>query len=243
MQFTAGIPVIEPYLMPLRRELPKNAAPWSPNPSRAVLLVHDMQRFFVRRFPVPEPRGELLLHCGLLRSCAASFGIPVAYSAQPGGMTRDQRGLLHDFWGPGMTADPLDRKVVDPLAPMPGNEVFTKSRYSAFAGTGLLDSMREQGKDQLIICGVYAHVGILATALDALTHDIETFVVADAVADFSREFHLLALNYAAGRCAAVLPAGELLAQLHESSRATRRGTATASADLPVGTGDSHVQKN
>ena len=32
-------------------------------------------------------------------------------------MTDEQRGLLKDFWGPGMRAEPGDRQVVAELAP------------------------------------------------------------------------------------------------------------------------------
>jgi trans-2,3-dihydro-3-hydroxyanthranilic acid synthase len=50
----------------------------------------------------------------------------------------------------------------------------------------------------LLVCGVYAHVGCLVT----FSHDIQPFLVADAVADFSPQYHQLALSYAAERCAA-----------------------------------------
>ena len=69
--------------------------------------------------------------------------------------------------------------------------------------------MRRSGRDQLIVCGVYAHVGVLMTAVDAFTNDIQTFLVADAVADFSADYHRMALEYAAERCASVVTAGQV----------------------------------
>lgn len=209
-----GIPRIEPYEMPSVGDLPVNVAQWAIAPHRAVLLVHDMQKFFLRPFPIGEsPGDELLRNTALLRDRCARLGVPVAYTVQPGGMTDEQRGLLMDFWGAGMRVEPLDREVVDSLAPGPDDWVLTKWRYSAFFRSDLLSHMRAKGRDQLIICGVYAHVGVLMTAVDAFTNDIQAFVVADAVADFSSRYHRFALSYAAERCSVVTDVKAVLAQL------------------------------
>lgn len=206
----AGIPPIGPYMMPTAGDLPEAVARWTVDPDRAVLLIHDMQRYFLRPIPPEGPRDELVRNSAMLRANCATLGVPVAYTAQPGSMTEDQRGLLKDFWGPGMQAKPADLQVVEPLAPTAGDWVFTKWRYSAFFRSDLLERMRSHNRDQLIICGVYAHVGVLATAVDAFTHDIQAFLIADAVADFSREYHRLAIEYAAQRCAVVATVKEVL---------------------------------
>ncbi|MEV4455445.1 isochorismatase family protein [Microbispora sp. NPDC004025] len=209
-----GIPTISPYPMPTEGDLPENTARWTVDPGRAVLLIHDMQHYFLRPFPAGEaPVTDLLRNVTLLRDGCAEAGVPVAYTAQPGGMTDEQRGLLKDFWGPGMTVSPEDRRVVDALTPAPGDWVFTKWRYSAFFKTDLLRLMRESGRDQLVVCGVYAHVGVLMSACDAFTFDIRPFLVADAVADFSPRYHRLALEYAAERCAVVTTTKSVLAGL------------------------------
>ncbi|SDI30102.1 isochorismatase family protein [Paraburkholderia phenazinium] len=199
----AGIPIIDPYHLPQRSDVCANIAGWRPDPKRAVLLVHDMQPFFLRPLPGDALAQPLVEKVESLVSGARALGVPIAYTAQPGGMTVEQRGLLKDFWGPGMAVDPVDREIPGDLAPRSGDWVFTKWRYSAFFKTDLLSKFRETGRDQLVICGVYAHIGILATAIEAYSNDIETFIVADAVADFTRESHLMALNYAAQACAVV----------------------------------------
>ncbi|MFE4260362.1 isochorismatase family protein [Streptomyces sp. NPDC056883] len=203
-----GIAPISSYPLPTAAELPASPAPWKPDPDRAALLVHDMQRYFLAPFPA-EIRDPLVRHCALLRERCAALGVPVFYTAQPGGMTDGERGLLKDFWGPGMRVDPVDRQIVTELAPRPADHVLTKWRYSAFFRSDLLDRMRAQGRDQLIVCGVYAHVGVLATALEAFTNDIQPFLVADAVGDFSAEYHQLALDYAAARCSVVTTTEEV----------------------------------
>ncbi|WP_327044857.1 isochorismatase family protein [Microbispora sp. NBC_01189] len=204
----SGIPAIQPYPFPAAGDLPPNAAGWTPDPARAVLLIHDMQRYFVRPFAGPT-RHELVRNVALLRDRSAALGVPVGYTAQPGDMSEEQRGLLKDFWGPGMRRAPEDRLVVDELAPAPGDWTFTKLRYSAFFRSDLLERMRRAGRDQLVVCGVYAHVGVLMTAVDAFTNDLQTFLVADAVADFTAAYHRMAVEYAAERCAVVLTAKEV----------------------------------
>jgi isochorismate hydrolase len=213
-----GIPEIKPYAMPLAEELPDNAARWTLHPDRAVLLIHDMQRYFLQPFPAAQaPVAALVQNVARLREACAVAGVPVAYSAQPGGMTEQQRGLLKDFWGPGMRADPDDRLIVDGVTPAPEDWIFTKSRYSAFHKTDLLDRMRARGRDQLVICGVYAHIGVLMSAFDAFTSDVQPFVVADAVADFSPQLHRAALSYAAKLCAVVTTTDALHAELRAAA--------------------------
>ncbi len=202
-----AIPAIEPYPMPAEAELPENIAQWRVDPARAALLVHDMQNYFLSPFTDPS---ALLANVSALKDRFSAVGAPVYYTAQPGGMSTEDRGLLMDFWGPGMTADPAHRAIVPYLEPSPGDVVLTKWRPSAFCRTDLLRLLREQGRDQLVICGVYAHVGILMTAHESFSNDIQTFVVADAIADFTPDFHRLALDYAASRCAVTISTRRVL---------------------------------
>jgi isochorismate hydrolase len=207
--------------MPTAGDLPGSTVAWTVDQDRAVLLIHDMQRYFLSPFPMTEaPGADLVRNIASLRKRCAALGVPVAYTAQPGDMTDEERGLLKDFWGPGMRGDPADRQVVEPLAPAPADWMFTKWRYSAFIGSGLLERLRDHGRDQLIVCGVYAHVGVLMTAVDAFSHDIQPFLVADAVADFSARHHRDALHYAAERCAKVSSCKGLLAELERNEAPT-----------------------
>jgi isochorismate hydrolase len=202
----AGLPAVTAYDLPA---VPENVARWGLDAERAVLLIHDLQSYFLAPFPASFQSG-LVRNVAVLRERCAKAGVPVAYTAQPGRMADEDRGLLRDFWGPGMRTEETDRAIVPEVAPARQDWVFTKWRYSAFFRSGLLDRMAAAGRDQLIVCGVYAHVGVLMTALDAFTHDIQPFLVADALGDFSADYHKLALDYAAERCAMVLTVAEVL---------------------------------
>ena len=205
---------ITPYRMPGADDLPRAIGSWRPRPDRAALLVHDMQRYFLRFLPAGQsPLTELMANVAKVLAAARRAGMPVLYTAQPGGMTRHERGLLHDIWGPGMSTGEADRGIADEVAPEPGDTVLTKWRYSAFYRSDLEARLRESGRDQLIVCGVYAHVGCLMTVCDAFTRDIQPFLVADALADFSLEHHLMALRYAADRCAVPLSTQDMVREL------------------------------
>ncbi|MFI1918355.1 isochorismatase family protein [Nocardia sp. NPDC020380] len=201
-----GLPQIAAYQLP--PPFPASTATWTLDPERVALLVHDMQEYFLRAIP-DEMRARLIGNTAAVRAWCAERGAPLAFTAQPGRMTTMQRGLLADFWGPGMRTSAEDRRIVPELAPAAGDWQFTKWRYSAFHRTDLLARLRSAGRDQLLICGVYAHVGVLATAIDAFSHDIQPFVVADATADFTAVEHAQALDYVARRCGVVLTSDEV----------------------------------
>lgn len=209
-----AIPVITSYPMPTVADLPAHRMQWRIDPSRAVLLMHDMQRYFLDFFPAGRsPVTDLLQNTGRIRKAAARAGLPVVYTAQPGAMTRDERGLLYDLWGPGMGSDPAARAIAAEVEPDSQDVVLTKWRYSAFVRSRLAALLTEWNRSQLIICGVYAHVGCLMTANDAFALDVQPFLVADAIADFTADYHRLALEWAAQRCAATVTTGEVLRAL------------------------------
>lgn len=198
------LPAIAAYPLPTPEELPDNRVSWTSDPARSVLLVHDLQQHFLSAFPAGEqPLTGMLANTARLLDEARRLGVPVVYSTQRGGQSPQERGLQLDFWGPGVADDPAVLAVPADVAPAPGDTVLTKWKYSAFARTDLEERLRGWGRDQLVIVGVYAHIGVMMTACDAWMRDIQSFVVADAVADFSPADHEMALRWSAGRCAVV----------------------------------------
>ncbi len=117
------------------------------------------------------------------------------------------------FLGAGAKSGPYEEKVIPELAPDDQDIVLTKWRYSAFKRTNLLEIMRESGRDQLMITGIYAHIGCLVTACEAFMDDIQSFFIGDAVADFSSEKHKMAIEYASQRRAYTALTNEVLEPL------------------------------
>lgn len=161
-----AIPSISGY--PLSKAIPENRVNWSVDPQRAVLLIHDMQQYFLNFYDVEsELIPTLTRNIQTIKQTCIDAGIPVVYTAQPGDQKQEDRALLTDFWGPGLKADDSITRIFPALAPTEQDIVYTKWRYSAFQRTPLKAMMDETGRDQLIIVGIYAHIGCLQTAAEA----------------------------------------------------------------------------
>ena len=220
-----ALPKIAPYSY--REQEHQNRVNWRVDPARAALLVHDMQRYFVRAFelerdgqPLPDAQINIAIaNIRRLLDAAHAANIPVYYTAQPPRQNPADRRLLTDFWGDGLQDDE-NAQILDELAPTEADTVLTKWRYSAFVRSPLEEQLKDLGRDQLIIGGIYAHIGCLTTALEAFMRDIQPFMVADALADFTEKEHRIACEYASGRCARVLNTAEVLENINTGALVT-----------------------
>lgn len=205
------LPSIPAYDLPQEGDLPPSRANWTLEADRAALLVHDMQAYFVDAFtPDASPISSVIDSIARISGAARTRGIPVFHTAQHGDQERRDRGLQADLWGPGMRHVPAQQAIIGPLSPEAGDFVLTKHRYSAFQRSNLETLMRARGRDQIVICGVYAHIGCMLTAAEAFQRDIQPFFVADAVGDFSRDWHDAALAQVADCSGVVLSTRQVL---------------------------------
>lgn len=209
-----ALPKIQPYPLPTQAELPTPRGAWRPDTARVALLVHDMQRYFLAAFaPDAAPLAPAVANIARLLTHCRARGIPVFYTAQRGNQDRRDRGLQADLWGPGMSATEEHEAIIEAVAPVEGDHVLVKHRYSAFQRSNLETMMRARGRDQLLVTGVYAHIGCTATVAEGFQRDIESFIAADAVADFSRADHDLALHWIARTCGVPMTTDQLLETL------------------------------
>ncbi len=77
-----GLSAITSYQLPTPGELPASTAQWAPDPDRAILLVHDMQRYFLAPFPHSVWTCNGLVPVTCLSLCHLSFESQGAYAAQ-----------------------------------------------------------------------------------------------------------------------------------------------------------------
>lgn len=133
--------------------------------ARTHLVLIDFQE---RLMPAIHEAEKTLKNAAILLEAAISLEIPVSVSEQY------PRGL-----GPTVTV--LKEKIAE-------NRIFEKSTFSAFRENTFRDAISQSSKNgrrQIVIAGVEAHVCVLQTAIDLLDADYDVFMVSDAVSSRS----------------------------------------------------------
>jgi len=148
---------------------------------RSHLLVVDVQ---AKLMPVIHEADSTLRNVSVLLQAASRLGVPVTVTEQY------PKGL-------GPTVDSI-------AAALPSaTPVLAKTSFSAAGDPATAErvaGLRGEGRGQLVICGVEAHICVLQSALGFKDTGLDVFVVADAVS--SRSQH--SVNAA---CARLLHAG------------------------------------
>lgn len=86
-----------------------------------------------------------------------------------------------------------ETQIVSELAPSEGDLIIDKSYASVFFGTPFISYLVKMGVDTLILVGGSTGGCVRATAVDAVTHNFNVGVVADAVYDRIQLSHKAAL--------------------------------------------------
>lgn len=130
--------------------------------ARSQLLIIDVQE---RLIPAMSDSAGVVSACTFLGTVAGLCGVPVLISEQY------PKGLGHT--------------VPDVLSACAKPVVVTKTAFSAVREAKIIDRLRkkrsDQRRDQIVLCGVEAHVCVLQTALELVTSGFEVFVTADAI--------------------------------------------------------------
>ncbi|MBL26431.1 MAG: hydrolase [Rhodospirillaceae bacterium] len=125
--------------------------------TRAALLVVDVQEKFV---PAMHDADRMIAHCAKLMQAATMLGLPMVVTEQS-----------PEKLGP----------TVSPLAELGPERRFPKTHFSCMGDPAISRHLTTLGRDQILICGIEAHICVLQTALHLVQRGLHPFVVADAV--------------------------------------------------------------
>lgn len=168
-------------------------------PPRAAVVVVDVQRFFVESLPFEGMRraiGPIARFLPIARAAGmvvvhvkSEFRADMADAGRPGSRTRQ----MMESVGPGLRKGSDGAEIVPELAPLPGDLVVVKRRFSGFADTELHPLLAARGIETLVFAGGTTTVCVESTLRDAVFHDYNPLLLSDCTADMTDELHASAV--------------------------------------------------
>ena len=179
----------------LRKIAPYNEHEMRLNAGTSALLVIDMQEFFLDPCsPTFTCGGPAIL--STVKEMIDAFRAsrrPVIFTKHvhhPGNLDSGIMG----WWWKGMCVEGSpESEIHRDIAPLAGEKVVSKHRYSAFYGTDLEIVLRCLKIEDLVISGILTNLCCESTARDAYFRDFRVFIPADGTASINEEMHLASL--------------------------------------------------
>jgi biuret amidohydrolase len=157
----------------------------------------------------------------VLQACRQS-GLTIAHT-RIHSLTPDGRdaGRLHKLLG--LVIPPGDHfaDFLPGVEPAPGEIVIPKTCSSFFTGTNIDVVLRNLGIENVVLVGFYTDQCITTAARDAADTGYYTFVVEDAVAAQTQEYHQQALDHIRDVYAGVFTAADFIRRLNAGATASR----------------------
>jgi nicotinamidase-related amidase len=192
--------------------------------SMAVLLLVDMQQGFCgaqgssgrrgRDVSVLKPAVDSAAR--ILPVCRAAK-IPVIFTRMAFAPDYSDGGLLTAELRPhlkpnnDLRVDTSDAEIMPDIAPLPGELIINKQRYSAVLRTELDTWLRSRGRNCIIVGGVTTGMCVESTVRDLGQRDFKVFVVPEACGDFNADNHKRSLDVFALAFARVVPEQKMIA--------------------------------
>ncbi len=172
---------------------------------QTALLLIDIQEFYFPggrlQLENPEMAG---MNAGLLLEQFRKEGLPVyhvRHNFEPG-------GNIHEY-----------------VKPIPGEKVISKDQVNAFLDTDLLESLRADSIDQIVVCGMQTHMCVEAAVRAAHDFGFRCILVEDACATRALQYdehiisaksvHFSTIQTLQGNYAKVVTTGEFLRDFHQ----------------------------
>lgn len=183
--------------------------------ARTALLVMDVQRVIVGRYPDPAylPRLREAI------DAARAAGLPVIYvrvQFRPGypEISTSNKTFGAIARASTMAGDDQATEIHPDVAPQPGDIIVTKKRISAFVGSDLDVILRAGDIDHLVLTGIATSGVVLSTLRQAADLDFNLTVLADGCLDADPEVHRVLTEKVFPRQAEVVTVADWVATVH-----------------------------
>ncbi len=118
------------------------------------------------------------------------------------------------WWWEGRCLEGSPESQIHPeLAPLPGEKIVQKHRYSAFYNTDMETVLRCLKIEDLVVVGTMTNMCVESTVRDAYYRDYRVFLLADGTGTINEEMHLASLLNLAFGFSYVTTGDEIIAQL------------------------------
>ena len=163
--------------------------------AKSALLVVDMQRFFLEDDSPTFTCGAAAILPTVKRLIAAfrKAGRPVIFTRHVHHPDDLDSGIMGWWWEGKCLEGSRESEIHPELAPMPGEKVVFKHRYSAFYNTDLETVLRCLKVEDLVVSGVMTNLCCESTVRDAYYRDFRVFIPADGTGTINEEMHLASL--------------------------------------------------
>ncbi|MCB2108381.1 MAG: cysteine hydrolase [Rhodobacteraceae bacterium] len=195
----------------------------------SVLLLIDIQQGFcgterasgikINREPLlPAVEGA-----AKLLAVARETKIPVIYTSMAFSPDYKDGGVLTSDLRPNLKArgelrrDTKDAEIMPEIAPLPGEKIIYKQRYSAAINTDLVFWLRSRGRYCVIVGGVTTGMCVESTVRDLAQMDFHMFVVPEACGDLNPDTHKRAMEVFAFAFGRVVPLEKMIATMRAGS--------------------------
>src|SRR3989339_498576 len=162
---------------------------------KSALMVIDMQKFFLDQTSPTFTCGGIPI-IPKIKSLITEFrkaGRPVIYTKHVHHPDKLDAGIM-EWWWEGMCIEGSpESEVHNEIAPIAGEKVILKHRYSAFYNTDLETILRVLKIEDLVITGIMTNMCCESTARDAYYRDYKVHFLSDATGSVTEEMHLASL--------------------------------------------------
>ena len=199
----------------LKKVSPYNKTDLKLNRDKSALLVVDMQNFFLDpASPTFTSGGPVILpNIKRLIESFRKAGRPVIYTCHVHHPEKLDAGIM-EWWWKGMCLEgSKESEVYETIAPIKGEKIVYKHRYSSFYNTDLETVLRVLKIEDVVITGIMTNMCCESTARDAYYRDYRVFFPADATGSISEDMHLASLLNLAYGFAKITTADELISEL------------------------------